>query len=232
MVAEALRSRRRAVSVHLIDISPTALEQSERTLEPLRARLGRRAPRDLRGGLRRAPRRSHRRGTMFVAVPRLEHRQLRPAGRARVSLRRSGAPCGPGTRCSSGPTSSSRSASCCSPTTTRSGSRPPSTGTSSRRMNRELLADFDLSAFDHRAVWRPGRPARRDAARLPPRAGRRDPPRRHDRALRAGRVHLDGELLQVLPEQVTAMGAAAGFRSLEQWIESDARFALTLFLAE
>ena len=34
------------------------------------------------------------------------------------------------------------------------------------------------------------------------------------------------------PEQVVAMGAAAGFRSLEQWIESDARFALTLFLAE
>src|SRR6266704_6842756 len=32
MLAEALRSRRRPVSVHLIDISPTALEQSERML--------------------------------------------------------------------------------------------------------------------------------------------------------------------------------------------------------
>src|SRR6185295_20056585 len=32
LIAEALRSRRRTVSVHLIDISPTALEQSERML--------------------------------------------------------------------------------------------------------------------------------------------------------------------------------------------------------
>src|SRR5215471_11026873 len=32
MLAEALRSRRRSVSVHLIDISPVALELSERTL--------------------------------------------------------------------------------------------------------------------------------------------------------------------------------------------------------
>jgi uncharacterized SAM-dependent methyltransferase len=33
-------------------------------------------------------------------------------------------------------------------------------------------------------------------------------------------------------EQVAAMGAAAGFRALEQWVETEARFALTLFLAE
>jgi uncharacterized SAM-dependent methyltransferase len=34
------------------------------------------------------------------------------------------------------------------------------------------------------------------------------------------------------PAEIGAMGADAGFRLHEQWIESDAGFALTLFVAE
>ena len=34
------------------------------------------------------------------------------------------------------------------------------------------------------------------------------------------------------PEEIVARGQQAGFRSRQQWIESDARFALTLFVAE
>jgi uncharacterized SAM-dependent methyltransferase len=33
-------------------------------------------------------------------------------------------------------------------------------------------------------------------------------------------------------ERVHAMGAAAGFRAVEQWTDSSANFALTLFLVE
>ena len=33
-------------------------------------------------------------------------------------------------------------------------------------------------------------------------------------------------------EEVVRMGAEAGFRLLQQWVESDARFAVTLFAAE
>ncbi len=34
------------------------------------------------------------------------------------------------------------------------------------------------------------------------------------------------------PAEIAAMGGVAGFRLHEQWIESDVRFALTLFVAE
>src|ERR1700693_851802 len=66
MVAEALRSRRRTVSVHLIDISPTALEQSERTLNRFEhvSVVGHRATYE--EGLRRAAGERFGRGTMFV----------------------------------------------------------------------------------------------------------------------------------------------------------------------
>src|SRR6266496_5436671 len=65
MLAEALRSRRRPVSVHLIDISPTALEQSERTLGRFEhiSVVGHRATYE--EGLRRAAA-GRGRGTMFV----------------------------------------------------------------------------------------------------------------------------------------------------------------------
>jgi L-histidine Nalpha-methyltransferase len=100
------------------------------------------------------------------------------------------------------------------------------------RMNSELLADFDLAGFDHRAVWIP------EHSRVEMRLVSR---RAQDVAIRrAGMtVHFEPEEFiwtessyKYSPEQVEAMGATAGFRSLEQWTESDARFALTLFFAE
>ena len=106
--------------VHLIDISSQALEQSERTLGAPAALLGRRPPRHLRG--RAAPRRRGARRRRSDARPaaRLEHRQLRSAGGARVPARASALRSRPATRCCSAPISSSRSATCSSPTTIRS----------------------------------------------------------------------------------------------------------------
>ena len=110
----------RSARVHLIDISPTALELSERTLGRLEhvSVVGHRATYE--EGLRHAARARPRPRRDARPLPRLEHRQLRPARPRASSCARSAARCARATRCCSAPTSSSRSATCCSPTTTRS----------------------------------------------------------------------------------------------------------------
>ena len=92
MVAEALRSRRRAVSVHLIDISPVALEHSERALGRLEyvSVVGHRATYE--EGLRHAARDRQARRLDARPLPRLEHRQLRHARRPGLPGRDPGGP--------------------------------------------------------------------------------------------------------------------------------------------
>ena len=117
--------------VHLIDISSQALEQTRAAAEPPAARFGRGPLVDLRGrathGGCRAPRWQHD----ARPAPRIEHRQFRSRRPRRSSstafARRSRrAIC-----CCSAPTWSSRSATCCSPMTTRSALPRPSTRTCS-----------------------------------------------------------------------------------------------------
>jgi dimethylhistidine N-methyltransferase len=97
------------------------------------------------------------------------------------------------------------------------------------RMNTELGADFDLEGFAHRAVWNPA------ASRI----------EMHLVSRRAQTVHIPGSALtarfrsgewiwtessykfEVLGAR--RMGEAAGFATRTQWVESAARFALTLF---
>lgn len=97
------------------------------------------------------------------------------------------------------------------------------------RLNRELDADFDLEEFTHRVVWNP------DASRI-------------EVYLESAADQLvcirgagccislrDGERIwtessyKYDPEGIVSMGAAAGFTRRAQWIEDDAKFALTLF---
>ena len=97
------------------------------------------------------------------------------------------------------------------------------------RLNREFDADFDVQAFDHRVEWNAA--ASRIEMYLESREEQlvciRD----------AGCcIHLDeGERIHTEhsckyePAGVAALGASAGFAVREQWIEPDARFALTLF---
>jgi L-histidine N-alpha-methyltransferase len=230
-VAEALRSRRRGVSVHLIDISPTALELSERTLNRFEhvSVVGHRATYE--EGLRRAAAERTGRGTMFVLFlgsnignfdPPAAHDFLSEIRRA---LR-------PGDALLLG-------ADLVKPERELLLAYDDPLGVTAAfnrnllaRMNAELLADFDLAAFDHRAVW--SHEQGRVEMRLVSRRAQEVQIPRADTA-----VHFaPGEFIwtessyKYSPEQVMAMGAAAGFRALEQWIESDARFALTLFLAE
>jgi dimethylhistidine N-methyltransferase len=99
------------------------------------------------------------------------------------------------------------------------------------RMNAELGADFDLEAFAHRAVWNP------QASRI----------EMHLVSRRAQTVQVPGAGLSVRFRSgewiwtessykfdalgAKQMGEAAGFATRTQWIEPTARFALTLFEA-
>jgi dimethylhistidine N-methyltransferase len=231
MIAEALRSRRRTVSVHLIDISPTALEQSERTLNRFEhvSVVGHRATYE--EGLRRAAAERTGRGTMFVLflgsnignfdTP-AAHEFL---AEIRGALR-------PGDALLLG-------ADLVKPERELLLAYDDPLGVTAAfnknllaRMNTQLQADFVLAAFDHQAVWSPEH--RRVEMRLVSRRAQEVTILRADTTVRfePGEFIWTESSYKYSPEQVIAMGAAAGFRALEQWIESDARFALTLFLAE
>jgi L-histidine N-alpha-methyltransferase len=96
------------------------------------------------------------------------------------------------------------------------------------RINRELGGDFDLDAFDHAPRWNPEASrveshllSRRDQRVHVPAAGLTI-------ALAAGESIWTESSYKYEPEGLVAMGHAAGFACAGQWIEPDARFALTL----
>jgi len=99
------------------------------------------------------------------------------------------------------------------------------------RINRELGADFDISAFQHRAVWNA------DASRV----------EMHLVASSAQQVRIPGASLEVAfdegesiwtessykyqPGDVVTMLSRAGFACVEQWTDFEDGFALTLVSA-
>jgi dimethylhistidine N-methyltransferase len=230
MLAESLRSRRR-ISVHLIDISPTALELSERTLGRLEhiSVMGHRATYE--EGLRRAAAERGSAATMLVLFlgsnignfdPPAAHDFLTEIRRA---LR-------PGDALLLG-------ADLVKPVGDLIAAYDDPLGVTAAfnknlllRINRELLADFDLAAFDHRAVWNAeeSRIEMHLVSRLSqtvsiPRAG-------CTVAFTAGEFIWTESSYKYRPEEVVARGEHAGFRSRQQWIDSAARFSLTLFVAD
>ena len=99
-----------------------------------------------------------------------------------------------------------------------------------RRINDELDATFDLYGFAHRAVWRAEE--RRVEMHLVSR-------RRQTVEIAAADCALTfepGEWIwtesshKYERDQVIAEGRAAGFDGAEQWVDEDARFALTRFM--
>jgi L-histidine Nalpha-methyltransferase len=99
------------------------------------------------------------------------------------------------------------------------------------RINRELGADFDLGAFEHRAIWN-------DAEQRV---------EMHLVSLRAQEVRLPAAAVRVRFEpgesiwtessykyterSIIDLGRRTGFSSSMQWVDTDAAFALTLFQA-
>jgi dimethylhistidine N-methyltransferase len=100
-----------------------------------------------------------------------------------------------------------------------------------RRINDELGGTFDLDGFAHRALWNPAE-SRIEMHLVSTRR----------QLVRISAADLEIEFEQdewiwtessykYEPDQVLGEGRAAGFRDGEQWIDEDARFALTLFRA-
>jgi dimethylhistidine N-methyltransferase len=97
------------------------------------------------------------------------------------------------------------------------------------RINRELQGTFDLNAFAHVAVW--NRAQRRIEMHLESRRDQRV--RVGDSTVTFGtgeRIWTESSY-KYEPIEIVAMGADAGFAPTEQWIDEEARFALTLFAA-
>ena len=99
------------------------------------------------------------------------------------------------------------------------------------RINRELGGTFDLDAFAHVAVWNAAH--HRVEMHLESRADQRVTIARADLSVsfaRGERIWTESSY-KYEPSQIDEMGADAGFVTEEQWIEDEARFALTLFTA-
>jgi L-histidine N-alpha-methyltransferase len=100
------------------------------------------------------------------------------------------------------------------------------------RINRELQANFDVSAFAHVAVW--NRDERCVEMHLASGA-------RQDVTIRAADIVISidaGEWIwtesshKYEPDEIETLCGRSGFAMLEQWLDQDARFALTLAAAE
>ncbi len=99
------------------------------------------------------------------------------------------------------------------------------------RINRELGGTFDLDAFAHAAVWNPEQSrvemhleSRRDQRVTIAQAGVSVDFAKGERIWTESSYKYE-------PLQIEEMGLNAGFVTREQWIDEEARFALTLFAA-
>ena len=99
------------------------------------------------------------------------------------------------------------------------------------RINRELGGAFDLDAFSHVAVWNPEQ--QRVEMHLESRADQRVTIARAGLSVpfsRGERIWTESSY-KYEPSRIDEMGLQAGFVPSEQWIDDEARFALTLFTA-
>lgn len=100
-----------------------------------------------------------------------------------------------------------------------------------QRINAELGGDFDLNAFDHRAVWdaAASRIEMHLVSRRPQIA--RIPGAGLQIALAEGETIWTESSYKYTPERIAEMGRRAGFACHRQWIDEAAGFATTLFIA-
>jgi L-histidine Nalpha-methyltransferase len=229
MLAEALRMRRRPVGVHLIDISPSALEISERTLGRFEhvSVVGHRATYE--EGLRQAARQRPERGAMLVLFLGSNIGNFDPPAAAEflAEIRRT---LRPGDALLLG-------ADLVKPEKDLLLAYDDPLGVTAAfnknllaRINTELLADFDLAAFDHRAVWNAAE--RRVEMHLVSRRAQRVRIPRADCevSFAAGEPIWTESSYKYDAGEIVRRVEEHGFRCHEQWIEAEARFALTQFL--
>ncbi|MGH9367243.1 MAG: L-histidine N(alpha)-methyltransferase [Thermoanaerobaculia bacterium] len=231
MIARELRTRQRPIAVHLIDISPAALELSEKNLGRIEhvSVVGHRATYE--EGLRRAARERPGESTLLVLFLGSNIGNFDPPHsdgflqEIRRALR-------PGDALLLGADLIKPEAELLLAYDDPLGVTAAFNKNLLRRINTELLANFDLSAFGHRAAW--NRVERRVEMHLVSRRAQEVLIARADFLLRleAGETIWTESSYKYEPEEILRLGAAAGFRPAGQWIEPDARFALTLFVAQ
>ena len=156
------------LTVHLVDVSPAALDRAApRARRARRRRRGRRTRRRTRTGSSKRGRAARRRAarwccssarTSATSIRRAPTRSCAASARALATGRRAAH------RRRSG---EARSATCCWPTTIRSASPRPSTATCSCAINRELGGDFDIARVRATARCGTRRLAHGDAPRQP-----------------------------------------------------------------
>jgi dimethylhistidine N-methyltransferase len=96
------------------------------------------------------------------------------------------------------------------------------------RINRELGGDFDVNAFSHRACWN-GEDSRVEMHLVSRRRQRVRVPAAHlELDLAEGESVWTESSYKYRPDGIVRMLERAGFSLLEQWIDRDAGFALTL----
>ncbi len=231
VIAREVRKRQRPIAVHLIDISPSALELSEKNLGRIEhvSIVGHRATYE--EGLRRAARERPADSTLLVLFlgsnignfdPPYAESFLQEIRRALL----------PGDALLLG-------ADLIKPETELLLAYDDPLGVTAafnknllRRMNTELLADFDLAAFDHRAVWNP-LDRRVEMHLVSQRAQQVMIPRAEFLlSLSEGETIWTESSYKYDAGEIIRLGGGVGFRCAGQWIEPDARFALTLFAAE
>ncbi|MEP7119504.1 MAG: L-histidine N(alpha)-methyltransferase [Byssovorax sp.] len=99
------------------------------------------------------------------------------------------------------------------------------------RMNTELGADFNLAAWDHRAIWNAD--ASRVEMHLVSRTAQRVrvPAAEIEANFAAGETIWTESSYKYTPESIAALGLEAGLQREAQWIDREAHFSTTLFLA-
>ena len=99
------------------------------------------------------------------------------------------------------------------------------------RVNRELDADFDIDAFEHRAIWNAAA-SRVEMHLVSTRSQRvRIAASRLDLDVAGRRDHWTESSYKYRPAEIVAMLGRAGFREIDQWIDAPDAFALTLVAA-
>jgi dimethylhistidine N-methyltransferase len=99
------------------------------------------------------------------------------------------------------------------------------------RVNRELDADFDIDAFEHRAIWNAAE-SRVEMHLVSTRSQRvRIAASRLDLTLKDGETIWTESSYKYRAEEIVAMLGHAGFREIKQWVDAPDAFALTLVMA-
>jgi dimethylhistidine N-methyltransferase len=230
IIAEALRGRGGHLTVHLIDISRTALEQSERTLGRLQyvSIVGHRATYE--AGLRRVVASRRAAGRLLVLFLGSNIGNFDPPARHEFLSEIRGA-LHPGDALLLGADLVKPEADLLLAYDDPLGVTAAFDKNLLVRINRELGGEFDLASFDHRAVWN-ARESRVEMHLVS----------RHRQTVRiaacdmavsfdAGESIWTESSYKFAPDELVELATRAGFTCQQEWVEPSGSFCTSLFVA-